>query len=374
MSMTRYQVRITDDAGVTVAIPRDFGSCRYTLRADGEIGAAEIVLPRKKYERIMDAANPDYRLQFWRSVNGGRTYRLDGRTEFFALQWETSDDSIRVTAPSIQHLLTRRINAYYAGYQDIPSGAGAIYSGPASTIMRQVVDANFITGVGLAARDVFGPVIGFASGILSIGGLAGVGPLLNVAVTRENVFDIISKVADAAFTQGRWMAGLMTSNGGSWTFAPYLDYAGIDRRQTLILSPDARNIQNAVLNENSINEKSSIIAAGRGTGSARYISNVQSAAIIARSLYGYKEMFVENTNARNAQIVNLARSALRKNRMTTELTCDLTQLYGTIRGIHYDVGDYLRVQYLGKRFDMRLDMVEVSLTGGSSVESARLST
>jgi hypothetical protein len=201
------------------------------------------------------------------------------------------------------------------------------------------------------------------------------GPTLNVACSRENVFDTLKKFAEASWQQGRWAAGIISSDGLKWYFNAYLDYAGVDRRNTLLLSPEARNIQNATLTINAIDEKSSIIAAGRGTGQARYISNVQSAAVIARSAYGYKEGFAEDTNARNNQILNVARAELRKQRQTVEFTCDLNQQLGTVRGVHYDVGDYMKVKYLDRVINnMRLDMVEVSLSDGGSTETARLST
>lgn len=365
----RYQVCITDDAGTVVAIPRDYGSCKYTLRADGGIGMCEIILPRRKYQAIMDEANPDYRIQIWRSVDGGATYRLDGHTEYFALQWEKTDDAIRVTAPSIQHLLTRRINAFYAGYQDTVTRIGSIYSGAVTTIMYDLINANFAGGMIDPNRDVIGVFIPN----LTINGPLGLGPSLNVACTRENVFDTLNKFAEASINAGRWAAGIVSSNGNQWEFNAYVDWVGVDRRNTLLLSPEARNIQNATLTINAIDQKSAVIAAGRGTGQGRYINIQQASTVIAQSLYGYKESFVEDTNARTSQMAALARSELRKLRQTVDFTCDLTQHFGTVRGVHYDVGDFLRIRYLDRMINVRLDMVEVSLTNGASTESARLS-
>ena len=365
----RYQICITDDTGTIVAIPRDYGSCRYTLRADGGIGVCEIILPRRKYQSIMDEAKPDYRIQIWRSIDGGATYRLDGHTEYLALQWEKSDDAIRVTAPSIQQILTRRINAFYAGYRDPVTRVGAIYTGTVTTMMYDLINANFSGGMIDPNRDVIGIFIPN----FTINGPLSLGPTLNVACTRENVFDTINKFAEASINAGRWAAGIVSSNGTRWEFNAYVDWAGVDRRNTLLLSPDARNIQNATLTINAIDQKSSIIAAGRGTGQGRYIAIQQDAQTIAKSVYGYKESFVEDTNARTSQMNSLARSELRKLRQTLDFTCDLTQQYGTVRGVHYDIGDYLRVRYLDTILDVRLDMIEVSLSDTTSIESARLS-
>lgn len=367
--MIRYQVRICDDTGVTQAVPIDFSSCRYTLRTDGEIGMCELVLPRRKYEDLIRSSNPDWRIQIWRSVNG-LTYTLDGDTEFFTLAWETTDDTIKTVAPSVQHLLTRRINAYYAGYQDTPSGDGAIYSGQVTRIMYEVVEANFASTN--ADRDVI--AFPYLPPGFQINGPLNLGPTLNIACSRENVFDILNKMADASFTQGRWAVGLVRSNGQTWRFDAHIDFAGIDRRRMLVLSPELSNVQNAVLTENSIDWKSAVIAAGRGTGKARSLSIQTSAARIASSIIGYNEVFVEDTNARDNQIINVARATLRKRRRIVEFSCDLTQSPNTVRGIHYDVGDYLRVKYLRKNLDMRLDVVEVTLTGTTGVERARLTS
>ena len=366
--MIRYQVRICDDTGGTMAVPRDFQSCRYVLRMDGEIGMCEMVLPRGKYEDMLKSANPDWRIQIWRSVNG-LTYTLDGQMEYFILDWETTDDTIKITAPSLQHLLTRRINAFYAGYRDIPSGTGAIYSGNVTTIMYQVVLANF-AGVN-PERDI--PSFPYYPPGFEINGPRNIGPILNIACSRENVLSILTKMAEASFTQGRWAVGLVRSNGQTWRFDTHLDFAGVDRRGRLILSPELAHVQTVVLSENAIDQKSVIIAAGRGTGRSRSMGIQTSQPRIDSSIIGYNETFVEDTNARNNQIINVARAQIRKHRLVTEFSCDLTQSPSTVRGVHYDVGDLLQVRYLRKRFNMRLDMVEVTLTGTTGVERARLS-
>lgn len=367
--MIRYQVRICDDTGVTQAVSLDFSSCRYTIRTDGEIGMCEMVLPRSRYEEMMRSSNPDWRIQIWRSVNG-LTYTLDGQTEFLILSWETTDDTIKVVAPSVQHLLTRRINAYYAGYQDLPTGDGAIYSGQVTRIMYEVMEANFLSTN--PERDVI--TLSYIVPGFQINGPLNLGPTITVACSRENVFDILNKMSDASFTQGRWAVGLVRSNGQTWRFDAHIDFAGIDRRRTLVLSPDLSNVQNAVLSQNAIDRKSAVIAAGRGTGKARSLSIQISASRVASSIIGYNEAFAEDTNSRDAQIPAVARAMLRKRRLITELSCDLTQSPNTVRGIHYDVGDFLRVRYLRRNYDMRLDMVEVTLTGTTGVERARLTS
>lgn len=367
--MIRYQVRICDDTGVTQAVPLDFNSCQYTIRADGEIGMCEISLPRRKYEDMIRASNPDWRIQIWRSVNG-LTYTLDGQTEFLTLAWQMTDDTIKTAAPSIQHLLTRRINAYYAGYQDVTTASGAIYTGRVTRIMYDVMMANFLSVN--PERDVIAlssVVPGF-----QINGPRDVGPIISIACSRENVFDIINKVSDASFTQGTWAVGLVRSDGQTWRFDAHIAFAGVDRRRTLVLSPELSNIQNTTLTQNAIDRKSAVIAAGRGTGKGRAISIQTNPSIISSSIIGYSEVFAEDTNARTTQIPAVARAVLRKRRLITELSCDLTQSPNTVRGIHYDVGDYLRVKYLRRNYDMRLDMVEVTLTGTTGVERARLTS
>lgn len=367
--MIRYQIAIANDAGEIQSIPRDFVSCNYQLRADGEIGMCEMVLPRAKYQDLMNESNPDYRIQIWRSVNGGN-YRLDGNTEFFALKWNKTDDYITITAPSIQHLLSRRINAYYAGFRDIVTGYGASYSGPVTTIMYNLVNANFGGGFIDPNRDVF--TSAYIPPNLTINGPLGTGPTLNIGANRTNVLTTLLDVSEASYQQGTWAAGIVSSDGSEWYFNAYLNFAGVDRRTTVLLSPDLKNVQNAQLTISSVDEKSSVIAAGRGTGRGRYVQNALNPSIIAKSIYGYKEMFAENTNLRNPQVINLARSKVQEFRESIEFSCDLTQTAGCIRGIHYNIGDYMRVSYLGKRFDLRLNLIDVSLTGSSATESARL--
>jgi hypothetical protein len=45
---------------------------------------------------------------------------------------------------------------------------------------------------------------------------------------------------------------------------------------------------------------------------------------------------------------------------------------GFARGLHFDMGDLLTVQYNGTSLSMRLDVVEVSLQNGQWIEKASL--
>ena len=362
--MIQYQIRATDSYGNTLAFLKDFKSCSYTIRGDGGVGVLQLTVPQK-YRSIFNSDNPDYRISVWRSINGS-SFKLDGRTEFLALKWETNNTDIIVTAQSIQHILTRRINAYQSGL-DLYT---VFTSLPAGDIMKALVRNNFTTGID-ASRDG-SEVYADISSYLSVGADAGDGSTLTIECSRKNVHDTIMELAASSWEAGTWLAGIITSDGNSWTFNTYQDYFGVDRSY-LAFSPSIGNVQNIVVGFDLTDEKNWGIAGGRGQGATRVMSSAGATGRAGASPIARKELFTQNTQAVSiAQLTHLASSEIRQLRGVRQFQCELVQVPSYLRGVDYNVGDYLTVLFNGLRYTMRLDVVEVSITPGQLTERALL--
>ena len=56
---------------------------------------------------------------------------------------------------------------------------------------------------------------------------------------------------------------------------------------------------------------------------------------------------------------------VRAGRPAISLTGDIVETPFCVRGLHYDLGDYVTVQHRGQQYDVRLDTIAVQLGRGT---------
>ena len=363
--MIQYQIRYADTYGATICFIPDFQQCEYAVRADGKIGGMQIVLP-KYYKSIVNPNMVDYRLSVYRSVNGA-PFSIDGSTEFLARKWETDDNSITVFADSLQSLLQRRIIAYPANVLTYSK-----FSDFAGNICKRIMRTNFGADI-LVSRD--GDEINAdISTLLTINADTNDGTAIQISCSRRNVADAIESICNASYENGTWIAGLITSDGNQWRFDTYANYYGVYRPEVLF-SPDIGNVQNVKISFDLTEQKTFIIAGGQGQEAARIITSAYSSSGIAASFLNRNEYFYQNTQVNDINYLQaLASQELRSLRGQQTFECELVQTPSSIRGLHYNLGDVLQVQFDSQRYIMRLDQVQVSIGQSGVNEKAVLNT
>ena len=133
-----------------------------------------------------------------------------------------------------------------------------------------------------------------------------------------------------------------------------------------------RNVEQVKLTYDRTTEYTTVIAAGSGTEQARIIGTNFSAEVTA-SLYNRKELFYTNPQLKSQVLVDAAAYNLtRANRATFNFSAALIQSPQFVRGVDYNVGDILTVEFNGTQYTTRLDVVDVSISSNGVVERVEL--
>jgi hypothetical protein len=361
--MITYTLRYSTSAGSLIGFINDFESCHYVIRGDGGIGALELVVSVAHIDWF-NPQNVDYRLTVWRSINNQQAL-LEGSTEFLTVGWKITNQTITVTALTLQSLLQRRIVAYFAGLADY-SKFTTKYAG---NIMKALVRTN-CTSAFAANRDGVDTYVPMAN--LTVNGDANDGVQLSIGCSRNNLLDTITMISQSSIQSGTWIIGQITSNGDTWLFDTYPQFFGQDRRGQSVLSLGNCNVEQVELTYDRTKEYTTAIAAGAGIESARIIGTNFSAEVTA-SPYNRKEMFYTNPQlTTQAQVDAAALTLTRANRATFSFSAALIQTPQFVRGVDYNVGDILTVEFNGTQYTTRLDIVDVSISNSGVVERAEL--
>lgn len=361
--MISYQVVVKDSAGNTVDVINQYYQLSYAARLDGGIGAFSMTLP-KQYAQLFNENKKDYRVQIWRSVNG-RPLQLDGRTEFLTSNFTTDDNTVTVTGESIQALLKRRIVAYPAGIAGLST-----FTGFTGDIMKEIIRTNFGSSINASLRDG-SELNANISQYLTIAANKADGVSQSIGCSRRNVFDVINDLSQSSWESGIYIVGLITSDGNALTFDTYANQVGAVKR--IVLSAESGSAQNFTININRTDEVTFAVAGGAGIEQARIIQTAFDQTRMNTSVFNRMESFAENTQIKNATtLAYLANATVKVNRGITSISCDVVQTSSVYRGIQYNLGDYLPVWFDGKYYVMRLDIVEVSISGGQYTERIQL--
>jgi hypothetical protein len=362
--MIKYTLRIATSDNAILAFIDDFSTLNYVLRGDGQISACELTVPII-YKTIFAPSNIDYRITIWRSINN-QVEKLDGSTEFLTRKWLFTDTTITITAESIQSLLRRRINAYAANNTTYTK----FVTKYAGNIMKDLVRFNLTSSYSTALRDGNDDYVVVPN--LVVAGNMNDGIQMSISCSRDNVYETITKISQSSTTAGVWLIGQITSNGNTWTFETFPYFYGSNRTGQIMLSIANRNIENIELTYDRIAEQTAVITGGAGTDKARIIGSAFSAQITA-SVYNRTELFYSQPQAKSLAVANnWSDAVLRQSRAAFGFQADILQTPNFVRGIDYDVGDILSLSFLDTIYNVRLDVVSVSISNGSVKERAEL--
>lgn len=369
---TIYQLRLADPFGQHLATISQFiddgygAALDYTLSV-GQVGALSFAVPAS-----FDASLflKDGRIGVWRSING-RPPVLDGEAIWLIQRFEYTTDYTRITALHANHLLNRRIAAYSAGSSYVSKSATA-----ADNLIKTIVAENFGASIASADRDG-AETQADVSSYLTIQANTSLGASIAKAFARRKVGEVVQELCEASTTAGTYLAAEIVAPTESTLELRTYALRGVDHRATsgqpVILSPQRGNLENARLIVDHTNEATFTIAGGQGEGVNRKIQTASDTARMGQSPFGRAEDFVDMSNVSDlAQLQDEADAALRNGRPRITLTGDLVETPGTTRGIHFDLGDLVTVEFRGKQYDCRLDVVKETVSRGGRRSQVQL--
>lgn len=370
---TIYHLRLADPFGQHLATISQFiddgygAALDYTLSV-GQAGALSFAVPAS-----FDASLflKDGRVGVWRSVNG-RPPILDGEAIWLIQRMEFTDDYTRITALHANHLLNRRIAAYYAGSSYVSKSAAA-----ADDQIKTIVRENFGASIVAADRDG-AETQADVSVYLTVQANTGLGASVAKAFARRKIGEVVRELCEASTTAGTYLtAEIVAPTETTLELRTYATQRGVDHRATsgqpVILSPQRGNLEDARLTVDHTDEATFTIAGGSGEGVNRKIQTANDTARMGLSPFGRIERFVDMSNVGDlTQLQDEADAALRAGRPRITLTGDLVETPGTTRGIHFDLGDIVTVEFRGKQYDVRLDVVKETVSKGGRRSQVQL--
>ena len=350
---------------------------RYVLNC-GNVGAMTVTLPPD----LNPFLRKDGRIHIMRSVNGGPAKR-EGGSCFLIRKWEYAEDYTVVTAVHANDIMRRRCSLWAA--ETANSEQDTLFSDLA---LINVWDQNFassITGsraydTSLAAgNSTQADISAYVSRQLD----ESIGPACAIYYPWQNILDVMTSIASNSTENGLWlMAEIVapTESTLEWRFFP--NQRGTDLRLSsgsgLLFGSARGNLDNAVLTVDAIEEITLVQAGGEQrdvvSGSDAGLSNriAYDAVRMSETPFGRIEAFVDSGNATDLDmILSDANAVLREGIPRISAVADLIETDQCIRGVHFDYGDYLTVQVRDQQYDMRLNILEVTLTQSGERSIAR---
>ena len=162
------------------------------------------------------------------------------------------------------------------------------------------------------------------------------------------------------------MAEIVAPTESTLELRTYVTIRGTDRRIStgngLIFTSDRGNFANAILTVDAINEITVAVCGGPGRDNGLQIRASEDLARMGESPLGRIETFVDEQEADIGAIQANADAAVRNGRPIITATGDLVDTDTCQRGVHYTFGDLVTVEVRGIQYDMRVDLLDVTLT------------
>jgi hypothetical protein len=361
--MITISLRIATPNNAILAYIQNYSNLKYVLRGDGRIGACTFTVPLFMYN-LFNPNTSDYRVTIWRSINNN-TAKLEGNTEYLTATFVITDTDITVTAYTLIELTRRRFILYPANNTTYTK----FTSQNAGDIMKSIVRSN-MTSAAVSLRDGNDEYVAISN--LTVDANANDGISMSISCSRNNVYETLQTIATASQQAASWIVGDIVSDGDAWTFKTFATAYGTNRTAQQSLSLENGNIEQIELTYDYSSEVNFAVAAGAGTEIARQIGTAQTQNI-TRSPYARREYLYNNSQLRSSAEVNSAADMIVKTmRPTFGFKCSLLQTANYVRGINYNVGDILNVQFRGTVYQTRLDVIEVSVDANGIQENAEL--
>ena len=360
--MAQYVVNLLTQTGSVIKDLSAFQMLQWA-RAVNKVGVAELWIPAKFIPSPSFLA-VDQILEIER--NGG----ILNETAYFlrfAEFYEQSDGAkmVHLIGYDANYLLNSRIIAYYAGSSQ---SSKSDYS---DDMMKEIVDENLVNPTD-SDRDV--PNLTIAADL-------SLGPEIDMAMARDNVFTACQDIAELATDRGTYLCfDVVRTARNTFQFRTYTGQRGQDHSQSSgdarLIGPQYGNLQNAsILLFDRREERNLAYSGGQGEGDAREVSELEDTTRTGASPYNRREVWVDARNTdTQAEREDRGYQALEKYKPIQKLAGKLVDTAGLRFGIHYGFGDKVTATAFGYTADCHLSAMSAIVkgpvsTGGQPAES-----
>ena len=381
MSWSAYTVTLHSPYGLPVDSFTDIISLDYA-RSVNNVGACTLVVPYTDWR--WQVAIPDAILDIWRT-NGVQPKRpLDTVWLLRKRQKTLAEDGSRtltLTFVDLMDLPARRVIAY------LDTSAKANRSGPLETVLKDLVTDNLLTVDYVAYpaagdQDCLHQHGQSLAKYIAMEGDAGRGPNVTDASPLGNVLQSMQTLAQAAFqTHGTYVAfDFEVQDVLRYVFRVYVGMRGSDRSlsgvRPVVVSPEGGMLGTLDYEEDYSAAPSYVIMVGAGTNTPddpiQYAvwpaSGTPSPYVVGPLAYLEAVGSATNTATGDA-LYTMAAAAARDLRPVTNFSASLRQTPGFQFGRDFDFGDKLTCQFDGVLLPVRVDAIQVTVSGADGSET-----
>lgn len=321
----------------------------------GGVGMLETVFPKSvSTTKLL----PDGRVGLWRSIDGQPAYH-DCNAIFQIRYFDFSRNLTLVQAYHANKLLDRRVIAYSAGSTYTTKTAT-----PADDMIKAFVNENMLAGIVGVDRDGV-ETQADVSTYLTKEANRSLGASLSKSAARRTLLLVAKEIAEASAQAGTYVTfEIVAPTESTLELRTYAGQRGVDHRASsskpVILQERTGSFEDVHLIIDYSQERTFIIAAGQGEGTARAVQTSLDTTRMATSPFGRNEDFRDMSNLTSTtSLQQEADSALYSDRPLIYVTGKLVNTPALTRGRQFDLGDMVTAldPQTQQGYDVRLDII-----------------
>ena len=282
---------------------------------------------------------------------------------FYKRKTTRTQDGLIVAGMGLNHLLKRRVIAYYTGSSFAKKTAAL------DDMMKAIVKENCYTeavdyedGTTVVPERDYSQIIDF-----TVQPETTLAPSASVAFAWDNVYETLVKLAEKATQQGtRLFFEVVRVSDNAFQFQTFANAYGIDRRGQQIFSAAFGNLTDTELTLDRSNEVNYLYVAGKGREEYRKIEEVQNVANVQHSPLNRIEGVYNATNTDDNALASVGYQALERNKPLRLFKGQLQDAEGSRYGLDWDLGDLLDAQDGEEEFEIMVTGVEFDFSGGKT--------
>lgn len=352
--MSSHEFWLTDDAGRRFGLLNNYAFASYSRSTRG-YGVVQFGLPLEEWMRVAPIVfQPDWRLDVWRSPAPKFNSRRE--SSYFLRKYriyDQVDKGVRMIE------LFGRCPLDILRRWTVASTDPAKWkmTGKADDLMKAVVKQEFITGGNCVP-----------TGELVVEGDVSLGPVITSSFCGKNVLKVCQDMKADTFSLHETnssnrriffdvVEGGISISGFNYIFRTYADLRGLDRTKDLIFSIENGNLKTPAYEENYLDEET--VAQVNDT----VVTSPDSKLSRWNSIMGFKSTHASDSDS-DTDAANKMLSDKKKKISLDAYFLDSpgsTDQPRSLYGIDWDLGDLLRVQYVGKNMDAEVEIVWIAV-------------
>lgn len=358
MAVSEYQIILYNRSGVKQGHIVDFRELYYVKRRNS-VGVCQFEL---------DVDHPAVSLiqdRWYVGIMRRNTdFGLDWTEDYYGIirsvekRMDAERTRVVIRAFSLLHMLEWRVIAYYADME----GKSVFTSCPAERIMKDLVRYNCTASATTAnLRRRSGSEMGASIEIQS--GCTG-GSSITWSGPWEQLLPNLQQISDT----GGGDFDLIKTDGSVFEFRYYAGQRGTDRSASVVFAPTYDNMADISYIKDRSEERTICLVAGRGTSSCRAVLVASGPDYSASA--DYEMVFNATAGCGMYYLQSEGNKKTRERRAKAELTFSPLQTSQTFYGVHYTMGDKVKVVYEDTTacYIVEAVTVRVHQDGGDGIE------